>query len=220
MSTESLAGSLLSRVKVAKFGKGIHDNVVITKVDIEERKNKGMPIKKMLYITYAIIDPVTKRKKSESEISWWRLDPSSEYFFDNLQQLAIQLHSLLTCYMDEEEAFAAMEPVFEGYKFASVAELQETKWKKSELDVLEGNIQSAFFAAITPFIGVDKTPFRLKVSTDSKGENVAYSSYGPIAERMTVNPSNLKFSESELKNHSKAGNVAVVKTASSALTSL
>jgi hypothetical protein len=221
MSTDTLQSSLLNRVRVARFSKGIHDNVVITKVDPNERKNKGIPIKKMLYITYAIIDPVTKKKKTEAELAWWTLDPTSEFFFSNLREFCVQINALLACYMTDDEAFAAMEKAFEGFdSFTSVDDIEAYKWKKKDVDTLQESIANLFVTAITPFIGVSVTPIRLKVSTDSKGENLAYSSYGVFAEPMSVEPTRLKFSDTELKNHSKAGNVNAPKSASSALTSL
>jgi hypothetical protein len=220
MSTESLAGSLLNRVKVARFSKGIHDNVVITRVDTEERKSKGTPIKKMIYITYAIIDPATKKKKNEGELAWWTLDPTSEYFFDNLRQLCIQLNGLLACYMSEDEAFAVFEKAFDEFEFTAVSDIEAYKWKKKDVDTIQDKLKDLFSTAVAPFIGTDVAPIRLKVSTDSKGENISYPSYGIFAEPMTVEQTVLKFSESELKNHSKAGNTSIARPASSALTSL
>ena len=221
MSTETLAGSLLSRVKVARFGKGIHDNVVITKIDLEERKAKGMPIKKMIYITYAIVDPVTRKKKNEAELAWWTLDPSSEFFFGNLRELCIQLQGLLCCYMSEDDAFEAMSGVFADFPdFESVADIEAYKWKKKDVDTLQANLGDAFAKAVAPFIGDSSPLMRLKVSTDNNGENIAYPAYGVFAEPMTVETSRLKFTEAELKRHSKAGNTTTAKSASSTLKSL
>lgn len=221
MSNTSLAGSLLDRAKVAKLGKGIYDNVVITKVDAEERKHKGAPIKKMLYISYATIDPETKKKKNEVELAWWQLDPTSEFFFSNLREYCVQLQGLLSCYMSDDDAFAAMASAFEDFDFASIADMEAYKWKKKDVDTVQDKLKALFAEAIAPFVGVNVAPIRLKISTDSKGENTAYSSYGVFAEPMTVKETRLKFSESELKNHSKAGNTtAAPRTASSALHSL
>ena len=221
MSTNNLAGSLLDRAKVSKLGKGIHDNVVITKVDPEERKHKGTPIKKMLYITYATIDPGTKKKKNEVELAWWTLDPTSEYFFANLREFAVQLHGLLGCYMTDDQSFDAMSKTFDGFEFNSVTDIETYKWKKKDVDTIQDNLKTAFVEAITPFIGTAIPPIRLKISTDSKGENVAYPSYGVFAEPMTVLQTRLKFSDAELKNQSKAGNTSVsTSSASSALRSL
>jgi hypothetical protein len=221
MSTINTAGSLINRVRVAKLGKGIHDNVVIVRVDPEERKNKGIPIKKMLYITYATIEPDTQKKINELELAWWTLDPASEFFFSNLRELCVQLQGLLSCYMTDDEAFTAMEPAFAGFAFTSVDEIEAYKWKKKDVDTIQDELKTLFTAAITPFIGVTAAPIRLKVSTDSKGENPAYPSYGVFVEPMTVVPTALKFSDTELKNHSKAGNTTTtVRTASSALSAL
>ena len=220
MSTTNLAGSLLDRAKVAKLGKGIHDNVVITKVDTTERKSNGIPIKKMVYITFATIDTVSKKKKHEAEISWWTLDPSSEYFFSNLREYCVQLNAILGLYMTEDEAFKAMESTFSEFDFTTATEMEEYKWKKSEVTTIQDELASAFATAIEPFVGVNSVPFRFKLSTDSKGENVAFPSYGVFVEPMTVAETKLKFSESELKNQSKAGNTTAVAPASASFKSL
>src|SRR5664279_1337438 len=141
MSTNNLAGSLLDRAKVSKLSKGIHDNVVITKVDPEERKHKGAPIKKMLYITYATIDPDTKKKKNEIELSWWTLDPTSEFFYSNLREFCVQLQGLLSCYMTDDQAFDAMEKAFDGLEFTSVTDIEAFKWKKKDVDTVTDNLK-------------------------------------------------------------------------------
>lgn len=219
MST-NLASSLFDRVKVAKLSKGIHDNIVITKVDTEDRKSKGVPIKKMLYITFATVDPETRKRKNEVEVAWWTLDPSSEYFFSNLREFCVQLQGILTCYMSDDDAFEAMSKVFDEFEFKSVAEIEETKWKRKDVDLVQTSLKDAFAAAISPFVGVNSPLIRLKLTTDSKGENVALPSYGSFTEPMSVKDSHLKFSESELKAQSKAGNVSVTNKPASAALSL
>lgn len=221
MSTENLTGSLLNRVKVAKLGKGIHDNVVILKVDTQGRKNnQSVPLKKMLFITWATIDPATKKKKQEVELSWWTLEPTSEYFFSNLREFCVQLNAILACYMTEEEAFEAMSTAFDEFEFKSVQEIETTKWKRNDVNSIQDTLATLFEKAITPFIGIDSTPIRLKISTDPKGENAAYPNYGVFVEPMTVKETRLKFSDSELKNHSKAGNTTLAPKVASAALSL
>lgn len=215
MSGTNTGGSFLSSAAhVARLGKGIHDNVVITKVDIEKRRIKGQPIKKLIYITYATVDPTTRKKKQEVELAWWELDPSSQYFFTNLRELLVQIDGILKCYMSEEDVNKAMENTFTMFDGMSVSDIEVHAWKRSELDQLCDELAATFAAAIKPFVGVSGPLIRFKLSLDYKGEAVAYPKYGIFTEAMTVDPTNLKFTDAELRDQSKAGNTTVKASSS------
>lgn len=216
MSGASTGGSFLAgAARVARLGKGIHDNVVITKVDIEKRRIKGQPIKKIIYITYATVDPTTRKKKQEVELAWWELDPSSQYFFQNLRELLIQMNGILVCYMTQEEADAAMcASTFTLFDDSTVADLEGHAWKRSELDQLCDELATAFSNAIAPFVGTSGPLIRFKLSLDYKGEAVAYPKYGVFTESMSIDPSELKFTDAELRDQSKAGNTTIKASSS------
>lgn len=203
--------SLLNRARVSRLGKGIHNDVVITNIDIADRKNKGVLIKKMLYITFAKLDENNKRVK-EIELSWFRLDHTSDYMFSNLRELAIQLSGILTCYMTDDEAFTAMGDEIEGINFTSVDEMEQHKWKKAEVDAIATNLLSNFKKVMTDKVGINSNRMRLKITTDNKGSGENIPSFGVFTEPMTVEEkdSRLKFTDVELKNHSKGGNVSVM----------
>ena len=216
MSGASTGGSFLtSQARVARLGKGIHDNVVITKVDIEKRRIKGQPVKKMIYITYATVDPTTRKKKQEVELAWWELDPSSQYFFQNLRELLIQMNGILSCYMTKEEAVSAMNALtFTAFDGQSVADMEGRTWKRSELDQLCDELAAAFDTTIKPFVGLAGPLIRFKLSLDYKGEAVAYPKFGVFTESMSVDPTELKFTDAELRDQSKAGNTTVKASSS------
>jgi hypothetical protein len=204
---------LLSKAKISQLAMGIHDNCVISNVDIIDRKGNNGPINKMIYIKFTQLDEANKRK-AESELAWWKPDVTTDYFKTNLQEMCIQLHGILTCFMPEEDAFDAFENVFEASGVTDPAEIETKKWKKSEVDVLFIALKDAFHKAITPFIAKQDAPIRLKLTTNYKGEDIEIPKYGKFVESMTVDPT-LKFSDAELKTHSKAGNVAAASPASS-----
>jgi hypothetical protein len=213
--------SLLNRTRVARLPKGIHEDIVITKIDIADRKRNGILIKKMLYITFTKLDAEGKRK-NEIELSWFRLDHSSEYLFSNMRELAIQLNGILNCYMSEDEAFAAMEGDINGLSFETVDDMENHKWKKSEVDAVMLDLMQRFSDAMTDKIGLESQRLRLKITTDNKGEGANIPSYGVFTESMEVakEDSRLKFTDGELKNHSKAGNVSQNGTASATIKSI
>ena len=206
--------SLLNRAKISEFQKGIFDDVIITNVDTKDRKGQNGPINKMIYIKFAQLNGGNKRI-AESELAWWKPDVTSEYFKVNFQEICLQLHNLLESYIGEDKAFAAFDKVFEGVDIKDHVEIEDRKWKQSELNVLITNLKSAFTDAITPFINDEDNKIRLKLSTNYKGEDIEIPKYGRFTEAMTVNPTNLKFTANELKTHSKAGNVENKDKASS-----
>jgi hypothetical protein len=199
--------SLLNKLKVSQFEKGIHDDCVINKVDIVDRKGQNGPINKMIYITFAQLD-ANKKRKAETELSWWKPEAGSEYFKTNLQEMCVQLHNILSCYVGEEEAFEAFEGVFESTGVTNAAEIETKKWKKSEVDALFDLIKTKFYTAIEPFIEETTPMLRVKLTTNFKGEDVEIPKYGKFVEPMSATTSTLKFSDAELKTHSKQGNVA------------
>lgn len=196
---------LLNKAKISALTMGIHENCIISGVDVEDRKGKNGPINKMVYIKFTQLDSAGKRK-AESELSWWKPDITSEYFKTNLQEMCIQLHNILNCFVTEDEAFTAFETVFESAGIASYEELESKKWKKSEVDVLFIALKTAFNTAITPFINNTDDLIRLKLTTNFKGEDIEIPKYNKFVESMTEELK-LKFTDSELKTHSKSGNV-------------
>lgn len=201
--------SLMNRVRVSRLSYGIHPNTAISNVDLTARKRQGTPDKKMIHITFATVDATTRKKKAEVELSWFKLDHTSEYLFSNIRELCVQLHGILSCYMDEEESFKLMEPIFNEFKIADLDVLENRKWKKKELDSLMDSIKEHFGKAIQNYIGLDKDLIWTKITSDTKGEYPNIPKFGKFTEPMTVDKTTLEFSNYELKNHSKAGNISI-----------
>ncbi len=209
--------ALLSRVNVSKMSKGIHSNIVITGVDTEERRSNGTPSKKFLYITFAEVDSTTRKKKKDIEVSWWKLDPvGNKYFQDNMLEFCAQVWGILECYMTGDEIINNhFGNIFDEFGVESVEDIKNYKWKPKDVASLMTNIKDAFKTAIDPFVGTNGTLLHLKLTTDAKGTNVELPKYGLVCEVMGEGETTLKYSNSELKNHSKSGNVTAKLSAPS-----
>lgn len=198
--------SLIDLARVSKLGFGMHDNIIITRLDIEDRKRQGTPEKKMLYIMFAAIDPETKKRKAEIELSWFKLDPVSDYFFQSLRELCVQLAGILSSFMDKDEALDKMDSkIFGAFSYKEITELENHKWKKSDVDTVTQEIKAIFSELLLPYINDFDNLIRLKITTDNKGEYVNIPKFGIFTENMKLETSVLKFSDYELRNHSKAG---------------
>jgi hypothetical protein len=99
-----------------------------------------------------------------------------------------------------------MEGPFEKLPEKTVAEFEKKKWKKKDLIEFLKKIRETFYEAISPFIDDYSKPIRVKLTLDNKGNNIVIPKFGVFTESMDVKPSNLKFTDYELRNHSKAGN--------------
>ena len=207
---------LLNKAKISQLTDGIHPNVMISGVDINQRKGKNGPINKVIYIKFTELD-ANKKRKAEAEVAWWKPDASSDYFKTNLQELCIQLHNILSCFMDEEAAFNAFDDVFESNGITQLSDIESKNWKKSEVDKLLDTLAIAFKKAIDPYVGNEDDLIYLKLATNYKGEDIEIPKYGKFVEPMSVGETTLKFTDSELKTKSKAGNVT--KKVSTALSS-
>lgn len=197
--------SLVNRLRVAALEKGIYNNCMITAVDVADRRGKNGILNKMVFIKFAHMD--SGKRKAETEISWWKPDATSEYFRSNLLEFCVQLHGILCTFMTEDEAFDAFEDVFNTNGITDHNDIGSKQLKKSELDLLYTGIKDAFLKAVTPFINSNDNLFRLKLTTNFKGEDVDIPKYGVFTEPMSITESLLKFSDAELKTHSKSGNV-------------
>lgn len=197
--------SLINKAKTSEFQKGIHDNVLITNVDIKDRKGTNGPINKMIYIKFAQFKD--GKKVAESELSWWKPDVNSEYFKTNLQELCLQIHNVLEVFIGEDAAFDAFANVFDVVDITDQKEIESRKWKQSEATALLTGIKDAFNEAITPFVNNSENLIRVKLTTDYKGEGIEMPKYGKFIEPMSTEETKLKFTANELKTHSKAGNV-------------
>ena len=209
--------SLLDKVKVSPLQFGIHKNIVLSKVDITPKKRNGMPTKRFLHLTFTKIDPETGKRKAESTFSWWKLDPTSDNFMTNMKQLLVQLDGILKLYYTEEEIDAQMEDLFKEWKFKTVSDVENYKWKKKDADLFMNKLSEKIAEALKIKIGFDSTQFKLKLPLDNKGQYPELPRYGVFVESMDVSDekSTLSFSDYEQKNNALAGKaVEGVKTTS------
>lgn len=199
------SGQLRNRARVSILSYGIHDNCVISNISTDDRKVKGEVQKKMIYLTVTTIDPETKKKKSEVELSWFKLDFTSDYLFSNIREMCVQLHGILSCYVSEEEAFEGMITLFDEYGFANFEEIESHKWKKKEIDSLILKLKELFYNIMKDHVGLESDLIRVKITTDNKGEYSNIPKFGKFTEPMVKTPTELQFSNYEHKNHSKGG---------------
>ena len=197
--------------QLPELGKGIHDNCIVSSVDTKERKGRNGIINKMIYLAITKLNNDGK-PVAEVEVSWWKPDPTSEYFYTNLLEVAYQTTNLLKAYMPEDEVYKQFDGIFEAFDCKTVKDIEEKKWKQSEVKQLLESISTAFKEAIEPYIGDKEKLIRVKLTTDHKGQGVEIPKYGPWIEPMTQEETKLYFTANEEKAHSKAGITSAPRT--------
>ena len=201
-------------IRLAQLQKGIHDGCYVAKVDIKDRKGKNGIINKMVYLT---INKMGKKGKpvAQTEVAWWKPDPTSDYFKTNLQEICLQLSNVLEAYVGPEKAFDAFEGVFEDLDVTDYKEIETRKWKQSEVNKLIANLSVAFEEAIKPYVGKKDELVRVKLTTNHKGEGTDIPKYSKWIEPMSKEETELYFTDNEIKTHSKSGIVTTAGSASS-----
>lgn len=208
-----LSSLLAGAANVGILTPGIHSNVVITKVDTSNRKGKDdMPSKKMFYITFAQVDPTTRKRLKEVEVSWWRFDPTKpEYLLDSLFEVSYQLTSIMKCYATEEEISEATKDIFSDFGFETPEEIIKYKWKKQDLLTYMNLLGEAFSSIMESKVGLDSKLLYLKIVSDSKGLGIEIPKYGDIIEVMEEGKeTSLKMSAFE--NKVKTGTIGTATT--------
>lgn len=207
-------GGLLNTAKITPLdGNQIYKgNIVLTKVNIEDRKGKGSTvIPKMIFCTFTQVDPETRKRIAEVEVSWWKLKTTAKnkrgesMFFPSLRELLKQLVNILSCYMDYEKACEVMDNVFKDFEFSDNHEdVENFKWKTKTAKDLTVAIKETFFEAVSPFIGTGGDLLNLKLVSDESGDRAELPRYDKFVELHDEDEeSELKFSTAETANMKK-----------------
>jgi len=185
------------RARSTELPAGIHNNIHLVNVDIEDRKdNTGNRIKKQLFLTFKKMDKEGV-VIGEKEISFFDIDPVKEYALDNLHSYIVRVTDILEMYVSEkiiESKFNPLKELLEkGEKADEVAsEFKYDNIKKARLKKtasyrkVEKAIKKQFFNIVKTEIGYDSIPLRLKLEED-KNNYVQIPRYGHFIEKGSVN---------------------------------
>ncbi len=74
---------ILARPVKTPLSFGHNDNIVIESIDFGERKRKGIKVKANTFIKLTKVKPEDKEILANTEISFWDLDPTKDFVYDN-----------------------------------------------------------------------------------------------------------------------------------------
>jgi len=193
----SIRELLKRNAKSTELPAGIHSNVHLIKVEIDDRKdNSGNRIKKQLFLTFKKVDE-EGNVVGEKEISFFDIDPVKEYALDNLHTYIVSVKSILETFVSEkviEKRFDPLKVLLEKDEDVdeSSAEFKFDNIKKARLKKMstykkiEEAVRAQFYAIVKSKIGYDSVSLRLKLEYN-KNNSVHIPRYGHFIERDSVN---------------------------------
>jgi len=205
MKKKSLLGQLLSEAKKSEIAFGIHENCVVLSVNNDVRKNKDNEvIKRNCFTVFGKLNNVNEIV-AEKEISWFNIDPSTEWAYDNFFTQLEQMTAIVD----------ALFPVAEGEKdvwdlaFEQILAEEEVELTKDSLEKAIKNkktcasivksLGDTYVELLSDLVGPESQRVRLKIVYDSNGKYLQQPKYNAFVESMEVDKedSKLKIVESE-----------------------
>lgn len=141
---------------------GINEDVRLTAIDNETRKWEGEVIPRNTFLTFTKFDN-NGNKIAKSEFSYFNLDHTSDFVFDNLVQQVGQLNNIASILCPG----SVVDPTVE---FEDLEEIKEAIRTKKGCQTLMDTIWEQFHSAVSEFIGDESQLLRIKVVTDNKGK--------------------------------------------------
>jgi len=185
-----LLDALLSTAKKAEIGYGIHEPVVVMSVSNKVKKSKeGVAFKRNNYTVFGKLnkDGVVV---AEKEISWFNIDPASEYAYNNFFTQLDQMVGILDCYYDKggkkDVVAKAINAVFEEEEIESKEDLEEAIKDKVACKAIMSGISDAYVELMKDNVGVESQTLRLKLSFDSKGKYLQQPKFDAFTESTQV----------------------------------
>lgn len=193
--------NLLNNAKVNEIKAGIHENVVLEAIDLQQRKKKsGEVIKKNTYVSFAKVrdGKVYERR----EIAWFNPDPNSSWVVDTFREQITQMMGILECFYSPEDA----EQIFDQHVFKDIDSIEEIepllKSKKTATELVK-NTMISFFSSLKDHIGIDSKPLRVMFVV--KDNYIQQPRFIKFTESMEVSKENseLKLSNEHIKAKAK-----------------
>lgn len=144
---------------------GYNENVILTKIDPNVRSHKGLPIKQNTFMTFATVDPKTRKILAQSEGSYWNLDSKSDYVVQNFIEQFTSVTSIVV-------AVGRDDVEFETEVLATLPEEEDLDIylkTKEGAQIMQDNLIAIAAQYITPFTGINSPLFRMKVTLNKKG---------------------------------------------------
>jgi hypothetical protein len=148
----------------ARLQFGYNENVIVSAIDTEVRKIKGLPVKANTFITLSQVDPETRKVIAQTEFNFFNLDPTSDFVFSNFGEQWTALGTLLD----------AMGGKIEDYEAAILKALGNNELEtyiktKDGAKVMQDALQDEFYNCAKNLIGDACPLLKCKLVVNKKG---------------------------------------------------
>ena len=146
---------------------GHNENIVINSIDFGERKKKGITIKANTFIKLTKLNPEDKSVLANTEISFWDLDPSKDFVYDNF----ISQFSILCGVIDavNGDVAAYEDEVLEVVQGDNDNEMLTFLRKPANAKATQSILVSGFQKQVTDKIGLNGTLLKCKMISNKSG---------------------------------------------------
>lgn len=157
-----------------RLGYGIHDNVVIKKVDDEPRKKSdGSILKVSMFITYAQVDPEGAPLAEHEEFLFWPKHDSKIGALPALFSYINKLSAILSCYYPADQINQNFDGVLNSLGFDTQEKFEKSIATPKGMTTATSTLNKAFIQWITPLLGLkSQYKFRLKITWQDDGRGL------------------------------------------------
>lgn len=189
-----------------ELGAGVHENIRITKIDTERRKDRNnVVIKRHLFITFKKFNK-NDEDIGEKEVSFFDVDPVGKSPIKSLAYFISDVRSILSCYYTEEELDEKFDPIKDAlFPDGMEEDIDENDFtidniskyikKVKDFSKIEKITDELFYDLMKDKIGFSSKFLRLKLEESSNGKFIQLPRYGAFIE-----PADVKKEESLILN--------------------
>jgi len=219
----SLLNQLLSEARKAEIGFGIHKNCVITSATNDIRKSKeGEVIKRNCYTKFEILGEDGK-STAEKEISWYNIDPTSDYafnsFFSQLEQMTAIVDVLVPATGKKDVWSDVFDEILEKYEVE--LDVEDAEGSKSALEVamkdketfvgIMDDLIESYVEIVGKKCGLKSAPMKLKVVFDPKGRYLQQPKFDAFVESMEISDEDSRLKITKTDEEYKAKSLETAK---------
>lgn len=145
---------------------GYNENVIITAIDTNVRKLKGLPIKANTFITLSQVDPETRKVIAQNEFNYWNLDPTTDFVVQNFLEQFTSLASILNALGKDPSEFEMSVLVAIGADKEDPDVIIKTK---EGAKLAQDTLQNTFYEMAKDSIGDTCPLLKIKLVVNKKG---------------------------------------------------
>lgn len=150
----------------ARLQFGFNENIIVSAIDTEVRKTKGIPIKANTFITLSKVDPETRKVVAQNEFNFFNLDSTTDFVQRNFIEQMTALVSLIDAMGGSIETF---DDALVAVLTANKQELEVFVKTKDGAKLLQDTLQNSFSTIVKDLVGANCPLMKCKLIVNKSG---------------------------------------------------